>query len=359
MAWMSNTETGDNEGNTGLDLDIHIEHQTNLLRCFYFEGSSVNPLTRDFTYRDDQPECTGSVLASAGTITSNTMPNVTIDVAQFYPNAVVPLFDTPSLYTLNGTIKLPLTSWAEPAAFSGEFCDYLYSSSQGPQCTKYVPTAPININPDFVLDQPYAHTGTRPVAGGIITDGWYARVAGSTSNHLTYTDNITGGPVATPYYEGIVVNSTYTPGTSESIGLRTFVEGPEITTLRWSGSAANPIFLDFWAMASTVGEYDVSLQNSANNMSFVQPFTISTASTWQHFKFQIPGPTTGTFVADAKPHRVLSVLFSRSWVNVSDNDAAHVAVRALLYDGDGKQSRGHGRRKHAVSCGCARYSQWV
>jgi hypothetical protein len=129
--------------------------------------------------------------------------------------------------------------------------------------------------------------------------------------HYTYTtgsavtfQRVTSS-VPTGYVHSLLINAPatgITVGTSDIRALRTVLEGSMVSPLAWGTAAAQVATLQFWARASLVGNYALSIVNSSNNYSFVTTYAISTANTWQKFTISVPAATAGTwstFVANS------------------------------------------------------------
>jgi hypothetical protein len=76
------------------------------------------------------------------------------------------------------------------------------------------------------------------------------------------------------------------------------VEGLDYQLFYQGGSNAH-LWFSFWAQSTQADTFAVSLKNSANNRSFVVPFTISVANTPQFFQLDLGAPDTASnFVFD-------------------------------------------------------------
>jgi hypothetical protein len=72
------------------------------------------------------------------------------------------------------------------------------------------------------------------------------------------------------------------------------IEGFVGQHLMWGTSDAKPVSVSFWIRSSLTGSFTYYLlDGNANSQSYVAPFTIDTADTWEYKTIKIPGPTTG------------------------------------------------------------------
>ena len=74
------------------------------------------------------------------------------------------------------------------------------------------------------------------------------------------------------------------------------IEGQDIAHLNWGTSTAQTVTLSFWVRSNKTGNTQVSVLNSANNRSYVAPFTINTANTWEKKELVISGDVSGTWL---------------------------------------------------------------
>lgn len=81
-----------------------------------------------------------------------------------------------------------------------------------------------------------------------------------------------------------------------------------------SGSLTKDITLSFWVKTSTPGVYHVSFRNGPSiTRTYVKPFSISAANTWEFKRLTIPGPTDGSWNLDNSLGMILDwVLMSGS-----------------------------------------------
>jgi hypothetical protein len=88
------------------------------------------------------------------------------------------------------------------------------------------------------------------------------------------------------------------------------VEGLNWSDLEWGTSDAKTATISFWVKASIAGNYSLAIRSSNNDRSYVTPYTISSANTWEYKTITIAGPTSGTFNTDNT--KAIQVAFTHS-----------------------------------------------
>lgn len=80
-------------------------------------------------------------------------------------------------------------------------------------------------------------------------------------------------------------------------GLEFPLEGQNVNGVSGFGtSGAKNLTLSFWVKSSVTGDYSVSFQNGATDISYVSKYTISAANTWEYKTINIDAKTDGTWV---------------------------------------------------------------
>jgi hypothetical protein len=92
------------------------------------------------------------------------------------------------------------------------------------------------------------------------------------------------------------VTATGSYSTSAYTLVTQFIEGSNVADLAWGTSSAKPIVISFWVRSSVTGTYTVCLQNAAQSRSYVAPYTINAANTWEQKFITVQGETTGTWL---------------------------------------------------------------
>ena len=95
------------------------------------------------------------------------------------------------------------------------------------------------------------------------------------------------------------VTATGSYSTAGYTEIRQSIEGFNCQDLAWGTASAKPITISFWVRSSVVGTYNVAIQNSGQNRTYVASFSILVANTWEYKTIQIAGDTTGTWLVDS------------------------------------------------------------
>jgi len=103
-------------------------------------------------------------------------------------------------------------------------------------------------------------------------------------------------PAGFSNYLGITSSSAYSSIAADYFFVRQHVEGYNIADLAWGTANASAVTLSFWVRSSLTGTFAGVLRNSAENLSYVFTYSISSANTWTAIKVNIAGPTTGTWL---------------------------------------------------------------
>lgn len=98
------------------------------------------------------------------------------------------------------------------------------------------------------------------------------------------------------YCAKLTVNTAKTStGAGDRAHLRYNIEAFDMADLMWGTSAAKTITVSFYVKSSVAGTYSYHVINGNETRSYVAPFTISQANTWERKIITIPGDTTGTW----------------------------------------------------------------
>jgi hypothetical protein len=192
-----------------------------------------------------------------------------------------------SIQWANGTVPSPFGAWISVAP-----------SAAPPSSDQYGPTGQgsLLINGDFQIDQ-FNEYGSASNGTALRADRW-RMTAGVSGAGISSVD---GSPGPVPYSRMLTftVNTAATPGSTNTDNISQNIESPDIVALGWGTSNAQPVVSSFWAKASIAGTYDEVFTSGGHSASYVFPFTITAANTWQFFSTVIPGPTIGTWNATA------------------------------------------------------------
>jgi hypothetical protein len=89
-----------------------------------------------------------------------------------------------------------------------------------------------------------------------------------------------------------------------------------------SGSLTKDITLSFWVKSSVTGTYHVSFRNGPSiTRTYVKPFTISAANTWEFKILTIPGPPDGAWNLDNSLGMILDWVLMAGTGNQGTTDA--------------------------------------
>lgn len=165
-----------------------------------------------------------------------------------------------------------------------------------------VPTASINalntfgfenriINGAMVIDQRNNGAAVTGAGGTAFTcDRWRAYNNGGGTLTFTQSSVVPNGNFA----NSVVLTVTAT-GTPSEAALTQNIEGYNTTDFGFGTANAVTVTASFWIRSSVIGTYCFSLRQGSGARSFVSPFTISSANTWQFVSVTIPGDTSGTY----------------------------------------------------------------
>lgn len=90
--------------------------------------------------------------------------------------------------------------------------------------------------------------------------------------------------------------ATGSVGAGQYYVITQFIEGYNTADLNWGSANAQSVMVSFWVKASTTGQYSCTLYNSGASRINPQPFTISSANTWEYKTVKFTGDTTGTWL---------------------------------------------------------------
>ena len=149
------------------------------------------------------------------------------------------------------------------------------------------------INGAMVINQ-RAATVTASGSQQWVTDRWSVYNATGT---VTFQQSSTA-PVGFTNSLLATVTATGSYGSGGYTLLGQFIEGLNTADLAWGTSSAKPVTVSFWVRSSVTGTYTVSLQNNGQSRSYVAPYTINAANTWEQKVITIQGETSGSWSTD-------------------------------------------------------------
>jgi len=151
------------------------------------------------------------------------------------------------------------------------------------------------LNPFMEIDQANEGAAVTATGSSRCIDGFYATITSSSataSSQRSTTAPPTGYSFSLAYTMGTAASSI---AAGDNIQIFQNIEADDINDTAFGTANAQPLTFSFWAACTVAGTYAVSLRNGAANRSYVSPFTITTANTWQLFTVTIPGDTAGTW----------------------------------------------------------------
>jgi hypothetical protein len=151
------------------------------------------------------------------------------------------------------------------------------------------------INGAMVIDQRNAGASVVVDTGAPYTlDRW---IVEDGSSAVLSAQQVTDAPAGFNY--SLKVTSTTATG---SVGATQYdvitqkIEGYNIADLGFGSASAKTITISFWVKATVAGQYSLTLNNSGSSRLNPQPYTISSANTWEQKSVTFTGDTTGTWL---------------------------------------------------------------
>lgn len=156
------------------------------------------------------------------------------------------------------------------------------------------------INGDFLIDQYNAGALVNPVTSNIYPiDRWVINVTGSISMQFQRNMDSATPPDFFQSYGGIKNNSAVSISSTDNASIQQRIDGANVSNWRWGGSGARDTILSFWVRSSLTGTFAVSVQNSANDRSYVATYSITAANTWQYKSIYVPADTSGVWFRES------------------------------------------------------------
>jgi hypothetical protein len=182
-------------------------------------------------------------------------------------------------------------------AVSGESITFADSSVQTTAATGFGFKNRI-INGAMVIDQRNAGASVSTAGAEIYTvDRWSIFENGSMVFSVQQSTTV---PSTAGFANSVLI--TTTTGAAPSAATRSqfaqFIEGFNVSDLKWGTANAASVTLSFWVRSSLTGQFGAALQNSAQDRSYPFTYTISAANTWEYETITIPGDTSGTWLTN-------------------------------------------------------------
>ena len=177
------------------------------------------------------------------------------------------------------------------------------------------------INGDMRIDQ--RNSGSAATVSSAYTVDRFKFQEGGGGGQVVSVQQVTDAPVG--FSNSFKLTNTTASSSITADAYNMFwqaVEGLNWSNLEWGTSDAKTVTISFWVKASIAGNYSLAIRSSTNDRSYLTPYTISSASTWEYKTITIPGPTSGTFNTDNT--KAIQVAFTNSMgsnYTSSGNDA--------------------------------------
>lgn len=150
------------------------------------------------------------------------------------------------------------------------------------------------INGDMRIDQRNNGASVATSGGVYVTDRFFVQAQTGTVN----ASRSTVAPAGFVNSLSVTVATGASPASGAINVAFQGIEGFNIADLGWGTASAQTVTLSFWVRSSVTGTYAASVRNAAVNRSFVAPYTVNAANTWEYKTVSIPGETSGTWLTD-------------------------------------------------------------
>jgi len=159
------------------------------------------------------------------------------------------------------------------------------------------------INGDMRIDQRNAGSAVTSATNVYLTDRWQLQISGTTNTPSF--QQVTDAPTGFQYSLKATSNGSETLPTTDAVTPRQRIEGYNSAHLLYGTANAKTVTISFWVKSSLTGTWNISINNSSFNRSYVAEYTINSANTWEYKTVTIPGDTTGTWPTDNSTGLVL------------------------------------------------------
>ncbi len=209
---------------------------------------------------------------------------------KLYINGV---FDAQNTYTGSFT-NTPMTIGGEPTVANSWLNGYisnvrvlegtaLYTSNFTPLTTPLVPVANTSLltcGSEIFQDKSQNNFTITPVGNAAV------------SSLNPFTAQAPTGSVASLRWS---VTSAASALATQYAQVQQRIEGTSVYDFAWGSASAKAVTLSFWVRSPVTGTYCASIQNAAQNRSYVAEYTVSAANTWEKKVISIAGDTSGTW----------------------------------------------------------------
>ena len=131
-----------------------------------------------------------------------------------------------------------------------------------------------------------------------VADRFAAAKSGTFAGTSVYSRSSTVPTLAqsghTSLYSALITNGTgSTPLSGDVYFIRYVVEGQD-----YQGIHGKAVRFSFWVRSSIVGTYSMSFRNNTNDRTYLAPYIINVANTWEKKNIDLTMDTTGTYNFD-------------------------------------------------------------
>jgi len=151
------------------------------------------------------------------------------------------------------------------------------------------------INGAMVIDQRNAGAAITAPAG-YFRDRWKTTNTNSTRWNALATSGGVTPPAGFTNYLGVQSAGAYSVVSGDTFNFTQSIEGFNVADFGFGAAGAASITVSFWVRSSLTGTFCGSLQNSAQNRSYVFTFTVNSANTWEQKTVTVVGDTSGTWL---------------------------------------------------------------
>ena len=152
------------------------------------------------------------------------------------------------------------------------------------------------INGNMRIDQRNNGSAVTSASNVYLTDRWQLQIFGTTNTPSF--QQVTDAPTGFQYSLKATSNGSETISASDAVTPRQRIEGLNSAHLLYGSANAKTITVSFWVKSSLTGTWNVAINNSAFDRSYVAEYTISSANTWEYKTVTISGDTSGTWNTD-------------------------------------------------------------
>lgn len=156
------------------------------------------------------------------------------------------------------------------------------------------------INGDMRIDQRNAGASVTPPITTITysVDRWLGYQSAASKFSMQQNAGSVTPPVGFSHYRGITSLSAFSSAATDAFLTSQYIEGFNIADLAWGTANASPVTLSFWVRSSLTGTFGFSICNHDSTTNYVGTYAITSANAWEYKTITVPGPTTGTWLAN-------------------------------------------------------------